>query len=177
TISGGGIGVGISPVSMTYSSATGDLYVANEGSANVTPIAVGGSTLAGLPAGDVPYAIEYDPGLEDVIVTNYLGANATVYGPANTVVANLPTSTEPNFILVSPANGVISISDYGSLELSNFGFQTAGGYFYTGPDEAVYSPATKDVYIVDDYNNNLTVVGPNDQIVASLALNSYLAGI
>ncbi|MGA8665196.1 MAG: hypothetical protein WB809_09100, partial [Thermoplasmata archaeon] len=175
-INGGGIDVGTSPVSMTYSAATFDIYVAQEGG-NVTPISDGDGALPSLPAGDIPFAIAYDPGLEDVIVTNYLGANATVYGPSNTVVANLPTYSEPNFILVSPANGVISISDFDSYEISNFGFSTGGGYFYTGPDEAVYSPATQDVYVVDDYDDGFTVIAPNGQIVASFAFDSYLAGV
>src|SRR5208282_2038439 len=96
---------------------TNTVYVANNGSANVTAINGATNTVVASPAaGTDPVAIAVNPVTGMAYVANNGSANVTVIGSATYTVTSISDSSfaEPNAIAVNPVTNEVYVANHGS---------------------------------------------------------------
>ena len=97
----------VNPSGAVYDSGTGQLYVADSSSGNVSVInAATGEVVAGIRVGAEPFEMAYDRGKGEIFVTNYGQGTVSVISDRNdTVVATVPVGTEPDGVAYDSATG------------------------------------------------------------------------
>ena len=109
------IGVGTAPVAITYSAYTGEFYVANNGSANVSIISTSPLRVAAtvaLPVGAGPSDIMYDPGSHFVFVSDWATNQVSAISTSN-IVTNVVVHSHPLGIGIDPGTGHAYVADQG----------------------------------------------------------------
>ncbi|HYA69481.1 MAG TPA: YncE family protein, partial [Acidimicrobiales bacterium] len=108
--------VGSLPETPTIDSESGNVYVANYGSNNVSVIsATTDSVMASVPTGLAPTVPAYDSENGDLYVANFGSNNVTVIaGSHNVVVETLPVDSEPESAVYSAAGSSVLIANKGS---------------------------------------------------------------
>ena len=116
----GTVPVGKLPETPVVDSATGNLYVANYGTSNVSVISGTSNTVIGnIPTGAGPNPPTYDAGNGDLYVTCDISNNVTVIsGLTNTVVTNVPVGLTPEVGSYDPATGSLFFTNKASNNVS-----------------------------------------------------------
>lgn len=115
------IAVGTSPVGLAFT-PSGDLYVANSGSNNVTLIDTSTNTVLvpGIPVGTQPNFIAIAPN-GNAYVANIASSNVTVIDTTtNTALGTaIPVGTQPIDVAIAP-NGKVYVANFASNNVSTF---------------------------------------------------------
>jgi YVTN family beta-propeller protein len=160
--------VGTDPSGAAVDLANGWVYVANEGSDNVSVLndtsVVASVPLSGLVGG--PDYVTYDPlnGLVYVVdQSNFeVGGGAVSVLNGTTVVATLPVGQLPNFAVLDPANGYLYVTDSGGDAVSVI--NAAGNATIAnvtvgaGPTSAAYDPSSGYVYVANSGSANVSLL-------------------
>ena len=112
--------VGLDPFGVAVDTATGDVFVTNTGSNNVTVLnGSTGANLANIPVGSSPYGVAYDPATNDVYVANGGSDSLSVIsGSTLSVVGSVGVGTDPIGIAVESSHGQLFVANNGSNNLS-----------------------------------------------------------
>jgi len=152
-----GVAVGAGPDAAAFDPATGDLYVANSLSRNLT--VVDPQTLhsigEGIPVGGSPTAVAYDPVTGALLVANGPSNNLTVIDPVDgRTVANVAVQYAPSAIAYDPQIRSMVVADAGSDNLTIVNATTyrvtqnvsAGG---GDPIAVAYDPTSQSLIVLD----------------------------
>src|SRR2546425_10943681 len=112
----GTVQVGTHPFDLVYDSGNGYVYVANEGSNNVSVIDRT-TVVATIPVGDYRHGPAYDSGHEYVYVANYVSGTVSVIS-GTAVVATVPVGTYPSAAVYDSGNGYLYVANGGSNNVS-----------------------------------------------------------
>jgi YVTN family beta-propeller protein len=168
--------VGSQPFAVAYDSASGDMYVLNAVSENVSVISGTTSALvATIPVGPSPIGISYDPANGNVYVPDWASNNVSVIsGGTYDVIATVPVGLDPIGIASDSETGAVYVTNEGSDNVSvisgatNFVVATIA----VGPQpySATYDNSNNEVYVANDGSNNVSVIsGETNTIVASVS--------
>ncbi|MCI4323197.1 MAG: PKD domain-containing protein [Thermoplasmata archaeon] len=167
--------VGDSPGSVTYDSGTGALYVANQGSDNVSVFVGANHTAHGAVAvGSSPDGLVYDSGAAEIFVANRGSDDVSVIADSNdTVVSTISVGVAPSSLAYAPGLGELFVTNSGSDNVSVIldthdtvlTSVAVGG----GPDSAVYDSAADELFVANYNSSNVSVVAVgNSSVVASI---------
>jgi YVTN family beta-propeller protein len=157
TFSPATIPVGTGPVAMAYNPATNTLYVANQGSNNVSVINAATIAVIGtIPVGTTPTGIGVNPATNRIYVADSGSADvAVIDGSSNTLLTTIPlqsvtpfpqaisVDSERNLIFVGSASSTVLMVIDGST--NSISYPDPTGSF--GPIASVVSPVTDRVYV------------------------------
>ena len=178
----GSVPVGVNPEGIAYSPTTGEVYVANQGSDNVSILRGNtGQVLGNLSTPAQPDAVAFDPATGDILVADAGTHSITVINSTNTVTANDSVGADPVAFAYDPVNHDMYVSDAGAAMLSNI--TPSGG---TGPSIALphnssglaFDAATGDLYVGFPGTSGVGVVSPvTGTVVTQLAVGGDPAGV
>ena len=167
--------VGINPDALCFvpnaKNTGGTLFVANNGSNNITVLVFNGKTLSlvksiylGPTASPDGMALNTKNNL--LYVTDYGTSQVTLLNVTNYEIQktiNLATGSEPIDASYATGTNLVLVSDYGNANVTIF----TGTSILTnisvqkGPDSVAYDPQTRDWYVTNFYSGNVTVIGYN----------------
>lgn len=158
-----------------YDSTNFDIYVANEGSNDVTVINSVTYAHSTISVGKSPTSVTFDPYNGKIYATNTNSSNLTIIsGATNKVVTNPSTGklSHPLFAIFDPASGGVIVLNSSGTTGGNVGWFVANSTnavtklsFGTGPYvSAAYSPASKEVYVTNFLSKSLSAVSSTGSI-------------
>lgn len=152
------LSVGSGPIALAANTSSGELYVANYDSGNVSLIA-GDSLNGSVGAGLGPIGVTYDPGNGDVYVANFDGASVTVL-KGGKAVGTAHVGSYPFSATYDPANGYVYVTDAGSDQVSILSGSNVTATVPVGsqPGVGVYDGRNGFVYLVNFASNNVSVL-------------------
>ncbi len=112
--------VGSDPFGVAIDTSTGNVYVTNTGSNNVTVInGSSGANVANIPVGASPYGLAYDPSTGDVYVANGGSDTLSVISTSTEqVVDSIGVGSSPIGVAVDPVTGQVFVANNGSANVS-----------------------------------------------------------
>lgn len=172
--------VGKDPFGVAVDTSTGDVYVTNSGSDNVTVLdPTNGSHLAEIPVGAAPEGIAFDAVSGDLFVANNGSANVSVISSASrSVVATVPVGYGPVGVAVDPFDDRAFVANSGSNNVSVISTSTdrvvASVGVGVGPYGVALDNATDQVYVTNEGSNNVTVLNASAlSVYATIPVAGY----
>jgi YVTN family beta-propeller protein len=166
--------VGVDPFGVAVDLGSGNIFVTNSGSGNVTWI--NGSS--GLPIGSIgvgsqPMGIADDPVDNELFVANEGSDNVSVLGPTRGVDATIGVGSAPIGIAYDSATGEVYVANSGSYDVSVISTATdrvvATVPVGITPYGVAVDNATDNVYVSNEGSSNLSVIqGSTSTVVASV---------
>lgn len=149
------IPVGTDPVYMIADPVNCMVYVANEGSNNVSVIS-GSSVVATISVGNSPVFLVFDPANDYIYVANYGSGTVSVINPAiERVIANIQVGKGPDY-MIALSDGDVYVANYlsGSYSVIS-GSDVVGGFTLSGApvmvsEMSIYSPMCSAAYGLND---------------------------
>ncbi len=167
--------VGSQPIGVAVNPSTNRIYVANNGSSNVSVI--DGTTnivITTIPVGSQPIGVAVNPSTNRIYVANSSSSNVSVIdGTTNTVIATIPVGSQPIGVAVNPSTNRIYVAegqDNGDVYVIDGttntgtaivpGLFTASGVAVNASTNRIYAANNDDgnVYVIDGTNNTHTSV-------------------
>ncbi|MFM7293962.1 MAG: YncE family protein, partial [Burkholderiales bacterium] len=105
---------GTSPSAVAVNPVTNKIYVANNGSNNVTVIDGATNTTTTVAVGTTPWAVAVNPVTNKIYVANYDSANVTVIDGATNTTATVAAGTFPRVVTVNPVTNQIYVANSAS---------------------------------------------------------------
>lgn len=180
------VGVGAYPYGIVYDSAKGEMFVANDGSDNVTVISGATDTVvANISVGSEPYLMAYDPAKGEVFVSNAGSDNVSVISDArNSVVAtvSLPSGSGPAGAAYDSATGDVFVTDQLTNNVSVVSDATntvvATVPVGPGPVAVVSDPAQGWVFVANYGWYNVTVIADTSHtVIGTVSVGNAPMGI
>jgi YVTN family beta-propeller protein len=175
------IGVGSNPDGIAVDATTDTIYVANNGSNNVSEIeGATGVVTATIPVGSAPRGIAVDDKTDVVYVANSGDQTVSVIdGATNTVTATLTVGQHPDAVAVDPVTDKIFVAWYGEIaEIDGATNSVTPDAIFLGGgtginDAMAVDPANGDLFEVNRVMPNVDVINTAaDQQVAYFAVGS-----
>jgi len=192
------VSVGREPRDVAYDSGRGEVFSANELSANVSVISDSDNeVVATVPVGASPSGVAYDSGTGQVFVANYNSHNVSVISDSdNTVVATVALGTYPGSVVYDGGKGEVFVANLASSNVSVIcdGSASCGGANETDrivatvptgefPFEMAYDRGRGEVFVTDrglspNIQSNVSVISDStDTRVATIAVGNYAEGV
>ncbi len=192
------VSVGRDPRDVAYDSGRGEVFSANELSANVSVISDSDNeVVATVPVGASPSGVAYDSGTGQVFVANYNSHNVSVISDSdNTVVATVALGTYPGSVVYDVGKGEVFVANFASSNVSVIcdGSASCGGANETDrivatvpvgalPFEMAYDRGRGEVFVTDrslspNIQSNVSVISDStDTTVATVAVGNYAEGV
>ena len=156
--------VGLDPFGVAVDNATGDVFVANTASDNVTVISPQTNlSIANITVGAAPTGIAYDSATNEVYVANSGSDNVSVISAATLrVVATVPVGAGPIGVAADLATGQVFVANNGSGNVSVISTTThsvltsveAG----SGPYGVAWDNTSDQIFVTNDGSDNVTVI-------------------
>lgn len=176
--------VGLDPFGVAIDTATGNVYVTNTDSNNVTVIdGATGVTVANIPVGKSPYGVAYDSSTKDVYVANGGSDNLSVIsGSTEKVVASVGVGTSPIGVAADPSTGQLFVANNGSANVSvlSTSNNTVVANLNVGknPYGVALDNASDQIYITNRGSDNISVIDAWDHsIVATIGAGMNPEGV
>lgn len=167
--------VGYDPFGVAVNPTTGEVYVSNTGSDDVSVLnGTTGASVANITVGTSPYGIAYDPLSGNIYVANGGSDNLSVISSTtNRVVASIGVGTTPIGVAVDPSSGQVFVANSGSANVTALSESTNAVVtniaIGTGPYGVAVDNATDQVYVSDSTAENVSVIdGWNDSVAATI---------
>jgi YVTN family beta-propeller protein len=158
------IPVGSNPFGVAYDNLTGDIFVANSGSDNVSVLSGNFSApIATISVGTSPTGVTFDPVNGDIYVANNGSANVSIIsGSTLTLLRNVPVGSNPIGIAADPSTGDVFVANYGSNNVTvisgSTGVRLANVTVDQGPYGVAVDTATDNIYVTDQGSENVSVI-------------------
>jgi len=171
--------VGSDPFGVAYDNASGNVFVTNSGSNNVSVLnGYLSYPIWNTPVGSAPTGIAYDPVNHYVYVANNGSANVSVIGANLTVIDTIAVGTNPIGVAVDPVTGNVFVANYGSNNVTVISGSTnsviANVSVDTGPYGVAVDNATGNVYVTDQGTSNVSVIsGSSFGVIANISVGSF----
>jgi YVTN family beta-propeller protein len=167
------VGVQGTPVAVALNPITGQIYVANNGSATVTVISgATESVVATIPVGTTPSAIAVDALTNTIYVANSGSGNVSVIsGATNAVIATVAVGTTPSALAVDPLASIVYVANSGTNNLSVIPEATnavsATVTTGTNPVAVAVNPQKHVIYVANKGSGNVTVISGASNTVSA----------
>jgi DNA-binding beta-propeller fold protein YncE len=150
--------VGNVPLSATYDSENGCVYVTNADSNNVSVIH-GTGIVGTIRVGLDPQFAAYDSGNGSVYVLNYDSGTVSVIS-GTTLIGTVGVGVQPQYAIYDPGNGLMYISNSGSGTVSVISGTHLLRTIAVGsePGSSVYDDRNGDIYVGNSGSNNVSVI-------------------
>lgn len=169
------IPVGSGPFGVAVDNATGDVFVTNTGSDNVSVLSnATDAVVASISVGVAPYGIAYDTLTGDLYVANAGSDNVSVISGATlSVVASVSVGPGPLGVAFDPASGDLFVADHGASEVSVLAGASeedvASVAVGLAPYGVAVDPTTDTVFVTNEGSSNVSVISAaSDQTVATV---------
>jgi YVTN family beta-propeller protein len=173
------ISVGVQPSAVLFDNLTGDVYVANEASDNVTIInGSNGQVDGGLRVGTSPDGDCFSPLNGFIYVTNF-GSNTVsiISGVNRTLHGTVHVGSNPTACAFDPADGLIMVANYQSDNLTVIpptGLPGPSIPVGIHPTALVADPRNGTVFVANWGSGNVTVIGGSPiHAIAALRVSSH----
>ena len=168
------------PVASAYDSATGDLYVASEGTGTVNVVTGTGSPVATIALGFGSDGLAYDPSNGNIYVSNYYSGNVTVIDGSNESVSTVFTVVPYNSLgaeLYDPADESVYIADYTDHNVTVVQGTSTSGSIQVGtyPTSIAYDPENGTIFVANYGSSNISVVNASTNQIAG-SFSGYYPG-
>ena len=154
---------------------SGDAFLSNSSSDNVTVIKANGDTLT-IAVGDDPRMIAINPLTNKVFVCNFAGKSVSVInGATYAVERTIPVDTLPNVIAVNPLTNYIYVNSFFASAnrvkvIDGKDWDTTSVLVGSKPFSIAVNPATNRIYVGNDVSNTVTVIdGAHNAPVATIS--------
>jgi YVTN family beta-propeller protein len=173
------IPVGRYPFAPAYDPVNGELYVPNQGSANLTVL--NGSTntiIKTIPVGSDPWTPAYDAQNGALYVPNEGSNNVSVLnGSTDRVVANVPVGLQPYTPVIDTENGEIFVPNSLSSNVSVISGSTNKVIATIKTGSSPYVPSfdggNGNIYVPNSGSNTVSVInGSTDAVIATIPVGS-----
>jgi YVTN family beta-propeller protein len=175
------VSVGFDPFGVAYDNRSGDVFVANSGSSNVSVLYGNATTpIATVAVGAGPTGIAYDPNDNDVYVADNGSLQVSVISAATlTVVATIPVGFQPYGVAVDPLSGRVFVANFGSGNLTvisdTLQATVASVPVGQGPYGVAVDNASGILYVTNELSDNVSAVNTSTlQVVAAISISSSL---
>jgi len=165
--------VGLDPFGVAYDNLTGDVFVTNSGSANVSVLSGNDmAPIASIDVGSGPMGIAFDPATGDVYVANNGSNNVSVISTSPlSVVASVRVPATPIGVAADPRSGQVFVADSGAanvtaISTANYTVLANLSVGNTPYDVAV-DPVSDNVYVTNSGSNNLTVIAASTDTIVT----------
>jgi YVTN family beta-propeller protein len=177
--------VGTDPFGVAYDAATGDIFVTNTGSNNVSVLFGNDSApIASIDVGAGPMGVAYDPVNGYVYVADNGSSNVTVINATSlTVTATVLVGANPLGVAADPNSGAVFVADYSSDQVTMISSadhvvatQSVGG----APYGVAVDNLTGNIYVTNSESSNISVLsGANGSLVATISVwgDQFLQGV
>ncbi len=177
--------VGASPTAVALDASGGNLWVANNGSGNLSVVQSStGKLVATVPIGNgSPDAVAVDPVNDRIFVANYESDNLTVIsGTSYRTLGSIPIGNGSDGIAYDPLNGDLYVANFGSDNVSVVsgitdnvvGAIPVGG----GPIGVAYDPYSESICVADSLSNNLSVIPSGGlRVTENLSVGIHPSGV
>jgi YVTN family beta-propeller protein len=167
------IPVGTNPFGVAFDSASGEIFVTNSGSDNVSVLDGNDSApVATVSVGASPAGIAYDPTTGDLYVANNGSDNVSVIsGSSLQVVASVDVGANPVGVAADPISGQVFVADAGDSNVTIFNASSYGVITNVTVGSVPYGiaidPVSDTAYVTNSASVNVTVLSAStDSIVA-----------
>jgi YVTN family beta-propeller protein len=171
--------VGTDPFGVAYDNATGDVFVTNTGSDNVSVLSGNlSSPVVSIPVGSGPLGVAYDPVNGQVYVANNGSDNVSIISAQNlTVVSSVDVGSQPTGVAADPITGNVYVTDFGSANLTVLSGSTDAILRNVptekGPFDVAVDNQSDNVYVTDRNTSAVTVVsGATWDVVATIPVQA-----
>lgn len=176
----GGIPVGSDPFGVAVDNATGDVFVTNEASDNVSVI-FGAAVIGSIPVGTAPTGIAYDFLDRSLFVANSGSANVSVISGASlAVVASTPVGLDPLGVAYDPVSDRVFVADHGSAAVSVLAGASGEEVARVGvglqPFGVALDNVSENVYVTNAGSSNLSVLSTSSLTVVATVPILYPGG-
>ncbi|MCI4373077.1 MAG: YncE family protein, partial [Thermoplasmata archaeon] len=175
------VSVGSGPFGVAFDNLTGEIFVTNSGSNNVSVLAGNDSApVASIDVGSDPMGVSFDPTTGDVYVANNGSNNLSIIsGSLLTVVGSVPVGANPIGVAADSISGQIFVADYGGSEVTIISAADpaveTNVSVGSGPYDVAIDTVADTAYITNSASENLTVIaGSNDSITDWITLGGGL---
>ncbi|MCL5276471.1 MAG: fibronectin type III domain-containing protein, partial [Deltaproteobacteria bacterium] len=159
-------GVGTYPVDIAMD-ASGNLWVANYGSDDVTELTPSGSVVGTYSAGNGPIAIAIDPS-GNVWVVNQKSNTVTELGPNGSRTGDYPTGQKPDALAIDLMGNVwIANSDDNTVTVLSPSGTTIGTYPAGDMPAAIAVDSSYDIWIADWSSDTLSQLNRNGSLIST----------
>ena len=179
--------IGANPQGLTFDSANGDVYVANEGSNTVSVIAESSNKLiANVSVGNGPQGVVFDPSNGEIYVTDSgssSGMLSVIDGSTNQVIATILLGTaNPYGVAYDSTNGNLYVTQADSSIVSVVSGSTnslittvsVGG----NPQGIIFDSSNRDIYVADYSSGTVSVIsGSNNSVIATVTVGAQPYGL
>jgi YVTN family beta-propeller protein len=157
--------VGTTPFSVAVNPVTNKIYVANQGSANVTVIDGATNSATTVSTGTGPLSVAVNPVTNKIYVVNFNSNNVTVIDGANNSSTTVNAGTNPFSIAVNPVTNKIYVANVNSNNVTvidGANNSTATVNAGTHPESVAVNPVTNKIYVANQGSANVTVIDGAD---------------
>ncbi len=155
------VGTGSQPVALAINPLTGRVYVANQGSNNVTVIDEATDSTATVSVGGYPSAIAVSPSTNKIYVANANSNNVTVIDGASNATTAVAAGRCPQALAINPATNKIYVANYlGNTVTVINGTNNSTSTISVGsyPSAIAVNSANNKVYVANLNSNTVTVI-------------------
>jgi YVTN family beta-propeller protein len=178
------IPVGVVPTGAACDDATGNVYVANGDSANVSVINGTTNTVTNtIVVGGAPEGMTYVAQTGYIYVTNLGSPNLSVInGPTDKLVGSIPVASGTSDVAYDPMNAYLYVANiaYNNVEVLNITTNQSVTNISvgTGPEHVAVDVATGYVYVSNVGSANVSVInGTTNHVVVTIPTTSQPGGI
>ncbi len=178
------IPVGNVPTGVACDNSTGNVYVANGDSANVSVInGTTNTVIKTIAVGGAPEGMTYVAQTGYVYVTNIESQSLSVInGATDKLVGSIPVDTSPVDVAYDPQNTYLYLAGIGTgtVEVlnSNTNQSVTNISVGTGPDHVAVDDATGYVYVSNEDSANVSVInGTTNRVVVTIPMGMQPGGI
>ncbi|MGB6501351.1 MAG: YncE family protein [Thermoplasmata archaeon] len=175
--------IGSDPFAVAVDTTTGDVFVTNNASNNVSVISVAESKVVGsIPVGKDPLGIAFDPDNGLLYVANGGSNNLSVIdGATFALTSPIPVGESPVGIAFDPVSGQLFVADSGSGAVSIVSAATDSVAATVPVGEHPYGVAldnlTDDIYVSNEWSGNVSVLSAaTDTLVATVPVLTPFGG-
>ncbi len=168
--------VGTSPVGLAID-ASGNVWVANYGSGNVTELNSSGATLGTFPVGTNPIGLAIDSS-GNVWVTNFASSNVTELNSSGAVLGTFPAGTDPAGIAID-SSGNVWVANGGSSNVTELNSSGAVlGTFPAGTDPAGLAiDASGNVWVTNPASDTVTELNSLGTVLSTFTVSAAPLGL
>jgi len=173
TVSVSGI---VNPCAVDVNPVTNKVYVANNGSANVTVIDGASNTFTNVPVGNSPVAVAVNPLTNQVyVVNNTSNGTVTVIDGATNATTSVPVGDSPAAVAINPVTNQIYVANNGSNNITVI--DGATNATTTLKDQSALGPAgvavdamSNQIYVTNSGSATVTVIDGTTNALTTVTL-------
>ena len=169
--------VGKTPLGVAVNSATGKVYVTNQGSNTVSVIDEGTSTVtATITVGSEPMAVAINQLTNKIYVANSIGNSVTVIDGASNGTVTLSVGTTPIALAVNPVTNQIYVVNWDGGTVTVIDGATNGATTISvgsKPIALAINSLTNRIYVANSNSNTVTVIDGATGFTKTLGAGTY----